>query len=178
HAALSQPPAAPTAPAAPSAAPVLSTVDQAIEITGTDVTRTAGVPAPAPATGLAGGVGLRKLETVPAGTEDPRTVLRDGQPFNVRLTLDLTDVAAPQDALLDYTATIYAKNLGGPRRAVGEARGTLPRTDSVTIDVGRSILRRGLYRLEAAVVLTVLQADPMARPGIRALLEGGLLQVY
>jgi hypothetical protein len=136
-------------------------------------------PAPPPVTPVSGsGIPrLHDLETwLPDDAAGTRSILRHDQPFSVRLTLDLTEVAAPSHAPFDYTAAVYAKDLrGGPRRTVGEAYGTIIMSeDPLTIAIKGRPLPRGIYRLEAVATLTL----PSAEADIAAHLEGSLLQIY
>jgi hypothetical protein len=134
------------------------------------------VQAAAPA--ISGVLRVRDLELVPAGAERPRRTIQADQPFTVSLTLDLSDVIMPSDTLLDCTATVYAKMMGGQRQMVGEAREAIFPSDTITVNVAGAALPDGLYRMEAAVVLTLPEEMPTTRGGLKALLEGGLLQVY
>ncbi len=128
---------------------------------------------------LVGVLRLRDLETVPADANIPHNILRYGQPFAVRLTLDLTDVAGPRDVPISYMVTIYAKRLGGgPRQIVGEAHGFITLADKVTVNVEGMALPQGVYRLEAFVSLTSPGIESVPRHGLRAMLQGDLLQVY
>jgi hypothetical protein len=137
-------------------------------------------PAPpvAATTRLVRVLSVPELQTMPADVDVPRKIVRYGQPFNVRLTLDLTDVAAPSDELL-FTAVIYAKSLSDHSHQIaGEARGTVTAADRVIIDVEGTTLRRGIYRLEGSVTLALPAMEPSWHPDIRAHVEGSLLYVY
>jgi hypothetical protein len=129
-------------------------------------------------TGLVGILRLRDLEIVPSDVGGPCNALRYGQPFYVHLILDLTDVIAPSELPLAYTAAIYAKKMGGPRQIVGEAHGSITPVERVTISVKGAALPRGIYLLKAVVTLNRPSAVPSPRAGLMALLEGGVLQVY
>lgn len=137
-------------------------------------------PPPSAATaGLVGVLRLRKLEIVPPDAAVPCNTLRYGQPFDVSLTLDLTEVVAPGDVPLAYTATIYAKKLGGgSRQIVGEVLGFITLADKVTVNVEGMALPQGVYRLEAFVSLTSPGMESVPRRGLLAMLKGNLLQVY
>ncbi len=134
-------------------------------------------PAPLPTStaNLSGEPRLRKLEIIPAGATGPRNVLHHGQPFDVHLDLDLTEVTAPSGVLLGYTATIYARSLqDGSRQLVGEARGNFTLTGTLAIKMSGTTLPPGLYRLAAVLTLSVLPAEP----DLSVLLEGSLLQFH
>lgn len=107
----------------------------------------------------------------------PRSFLRGGEPFNVRLTLDLTEVAAPSAETFEYQASIYAKSIGGARQIIGETCGTLMRADRVPVDVESIGLQTGTYRLEAIVSMDQPSHAARSRPGLRAMLESSLIQV-
>jgi hypothetical protein len=93
----------------------------------------------------------------------------------MRLTLNLAEVATPRGVPLGYSAAIYAKKLGGgPRETIGEARGTTSVADTLTITAAGLAPSPGLYRLEAAVTLTLGSKEQ----DLMVLLEGGLLQIY
>jgi len=134
-------------------------------------------PSPAAAR-VIGALRLRELEMVPVGADSPNYVLRHGQPFVVRLTLDLTEVVAPSDVPLAYEATVCAKKLGGPRQLVGKACDSITPAETVIVNVEGTALPQGIYRLEAVATLTPLLAESSPRAGLMAMLEGGLLQVY
>jgi hypothetical protein len=134
--------------------------------------------AQAAAPAISGVLRVRDLEMVPAGAERPRRTIPADQPFTVSLTLDLSDVIVPSDTPLDCTATVYAKMMGGQRQMVAEAREAIFPSSTITVNVAGAALPDGLYRVEAAVALTLPEEMSTTRGGLKALLEGGLLQVY
>jgi hypothetical protein len=119
---------------------------------------------------------LRELEIISASTNTSSSFLRDGQPFDVRLTLDLTETDVPGNGPLGYAATTYAKplNNGGPRLIVSQARDTFTPADTFVINMAGRALTSGLYRLEASVTLTLLPNGP----DLTTHPEGTLVQVY
>jgi len=122
---------------------------------------------------------IRELEILPADTNSPRRVFHHRLPFSVRLTLDLTELALPTDEALEYTAAIYAKDLGiGPRQTVGEAHNTIKPRDHLAMFVPGSRLSPGTYRMEAAVTLTRPSAESPEKRELKTHLEGGIIQVY
>ncbi len=122
---------------------------------------------------------LRKLEVIPMSTSYPSYILRDGQPFDVRLTLDLSEMRLLKEAVFDYTATVYAKSPGGqPQQLVGEASGTLTAVESSMIEVRSEGLPQGIYRLQAVVHLSLSTAKTEPPASFLTCLEGDLLQVY
>jgi hypothetical protein len=102
-----------------------------------------------------------------------------GQPFNVLVTLDLSDVIAPSDATLAYTVFLYAKTLGrGTRQIATERHGTLNNSDTITVQVGGTTVAQGLYLLKATVTLALQSGELAAAPDLIAIEKVGLLQVY
>jgi predicted flap endonuclease-1-like 5' DNA nuclease len=122
---------------------------------------------------------LRKLEIIPMSTNYPSHILRDGQPFDVRLTLDLSEMRLLKEASLNYTATVYAKSPGGQtQQLVGEASGTITAVEGGTIEVKSEGLPQGIYRLQAVVNLSLSTAKSEPTASFLTCLEGDLLQVY
>jgi hypothetical protein len=118
---------------------------------------------------------LLELEVLPADGNDHRRVFRQGLPFSVRLSLDLTEAGLPNDEPLDYTATVYVKALGGgPRQAMGESHKTIVPNEHLTVLVPCRHLSEGSYHLVPEVTLSRRSAEPE----IEDKLEGGILQVH
>lgn len=171
---LQLPAAEPESPVAakPEFEPATASIDEAVPLT----TPTAGAQPPmaAPA-GLGGTLHLLELEALPADSNGPRRVFRQGLPFSVRLSLDLTEATLPNDEKLDCTATVYTKGLGGgPRQTIGEARSAIISRDQLSILVPCTPLSKGSHRLETVVTIS----RPSAEFGIKTHLEGGVLQVH
>lgn len=142
---------------------------------------TSPAPLPAAPTGALNVLHLRELETVSVATNDQCGILPSDQPFDVRLTLDFTDVKVPGNSALNYKANIYARRLGDRRRqTVGETQGTISviPEDKAIINVEGTALQQGIYRLEAAVKLTMTAMDTPLQPELMAHMKGGLLQIY
>ncbi len=128
---------------------------------------------------LEGTIYLRDLETIGAEPEGPRKILYHDQPFDVRLTLDLTELIVSQDTPLKYKASIFGKNRGGRSgQFVREAEGTLLPADRVTIDLEGNTLPQGTYQLAATVILALPTMKLTPKTGAIALIDGGLVQVY
>jgi hypothetical protein len=124
---------------------------------------------------LTGKLHLQRLEMMPDEARGPRLTLGYGQPFTVDFTLDLTDVALPSDKTVEYTATVYAKDLsGGPRQTVGQTHGSVKSKDPMTIKLDGKPLPRGIYRLEAMASLAL----PTGESGPKAHRAGDILRVY
>jgi hypothetical protein len=134
---------------------------------------------PTPKIGLVGVLRLLNLETIPTNTNKPQSILRYGQSFEVRLSLDLTDVEVLGNPRVHYMLSIYAKSVsGGSYQPIGEANGIVAFAHRLTLIAGITALPRDLYRLEAAVTLTPAATTPLQRSSLKAWLEGGLLQIY
>jgi hypothetical protein len=134
-------------------------------------------PAPQPRvrTNLMTQPGRGTLAAAPFEADGPPNLLQQDQPFELHLALDLTEVDTSGEESLNYTAIVYAKRLGGSlRQTIAEAGGATAATDTLTINMIGALLSAGMYRLEAAVTLTLLptQSD------IKVFLEGSLLQIY
>ena len=121
---------------------------------------------------------VRELKVVSVDSDDPNYVLRQGQPFMVRLTLDLTEVIASKKMPLTCEATIIARQPGGPDRTVGAAHRRIEASKSTTISVASSGLPQGMYHLDALVRLVPAGLEHGRQAGTVAYLEGDLLEVY
>jgi hypothetical protein len=132
--------------------------------------------APAPAK-LGGTVGLSEIVPSPIDATSAQRMLRADTPFAVELALDLSQLDAPANIQLHYLATLSAKRIGeSARLTIGQASGELWQDNATSIRIESGGLPRGLYRMEAAVQLTLQHMpDPAA---LCALLEGGHLQIY
>jgi hypothetical protein len=129
--------------------------------------------------GLTGVLRLRTLETVTLDDDRPLSILHRDRPFHARLSLDLSNVQAPHDVPLNYTATIYAKKMGDRQRQIlGEAAGMLRPAEQGIINIEARPLTDGVYRLEATVVLTIPSGEASLYPGVMAMMEGHPIQVY
>ncbi len=122
--------------------------------------------APGPVTIAAGALAVRP----------ERQMLRAGEPFTVSLMLDPEQVSLPAQAGLEYRAVILAKPLhGGPRRTIGEMRGTLA-SGRAAIGLTSAGLPEGVYRLDAAVSLR--EAASTRPVGLASGRASEILQVY
>ena len=135
---------------------------------------------PAETTGLAGQFRIQSLEPKYTGSGAATRLIPSGQPFNLRLQLDLAKLDAPPDLPIYYTVSLHARRVGADngRQLLGTARGAFMRADNTIIEVGVSKLASGSYRVDAIVVLSLSDQEPQAGPGTMAMLEGGLFQVY
>jgi hypothetical protein len=118
---------------------------------------------------------LTKLEVIPTTGAAARHLLHGGQPFEVRLTVDLSQVAIPENQSLAFAATVYARDMTDTsQQVVGKRRGAVAPANETIIPVSNLTLPAGVYRLEAAVELSWLSQEPY----LQVMLEGNLLQVY
>lgn len=134
-----------------------------------------------PVVAITGSVSMPRLlgiVTASAGAPIPQNFLPHDQPFDVHLTLDLSDLRVPDYTQFSYKASIYGKSLDGhPRQIVGKASGFFTSSDIVTIEVPGTELPEGNYRLLAVVTLRSMTVEPEPRTEFIASTEGGLLLV-
>ncbi|HYX49968.1 MAG TPA: hypothetical protein VE843_09525, partial [Ktedonobacteraceae bacterium] len=110
---------------------------------------------------------------------EPRSLLPHDQPFDIRLTLDLSEMSVPANIPLNYRASIYGKSRGSRAgQTVGEAEGTIKPTDTVTINVEGTPLPEGTYRLAATVMVALPGMKLIPRPSTMAIIDAGPVQVY
>lgn len=127
---------------------------------------------------LVGTLHLRDLMIIGAESAGPRRILSRDQPFDVHLTLDLTEMTVPDNTPLNYKASIYGKSLGSRSgQVVGEVEGTVKPADTVTINVEGTPLAEGTYKLAATVIVALPGTKLTIKPGTTASI-GDVLQVY
>src|SRR5216684_2853552 len=108
-----------------------------------------------------------------------RRLLPHDQPFDVRLTLDLSEITVPGNTSLNYKASIYRKSRSDPSgQIIGETEGTIKRADNVTIDVEGNLLVVGSYRLAATVILSLPGTKPTPKPDCIAVIDGDRIRVF
>jgi len=129
---------------------------------------------------LTGTLHLRDMKITGTKSADPRRTLSHEQPFEVRLTLDLTEMTVPGDTPLNYKASIYGRSRGsGSGQVVGEVEGNIiPAETTFTIVVEGNPLPEGIYRLAATVALSLPGTKPTVKPGTLAVIDGGQVQVF
>jgi hypothetical protein len=122
---------------------------------------------------------LSKLETLRAGANESTGFISHQQPFEVRLTLDMIHAAESDPQQFDYRASVYAKSLSSrERHFVGEIHGALTLGATGTIRLPGATLPLGIYRLEAAVMLSTIPTQPDLQANYSAMLEGGMLRIH
>ena len=128
---------------------------------------------------LTGTLHVPEMEMIGGEVSGPRRTLAHNEPFDVRLTLDLSELLVPGNAPLHYKTSIYGKGRGRPGLVIGEAQGTIMPSDRVAITVGGNTLPEvGIYQLTATVILGLPTMKLVARPGTTAIVNGGILEVY
>jgi hypothetical protein len=138
------------------------------------------VPPPVVAiTELIGVPRLSQIEMVLVSAHTPQNFFTHDQPFNVRLSLDLSKIRVPDDTQFSYRASIYSKSLEGrPRQAVGETSGIIISTHKVTVSVEGLALPKGTYRLKAMVILNLMTTEPTPQNSLVASKESDLLLIF
>lgn len=128
---------------------------------------------------LAGTLYLRDMKVLAVGSLEPRRLLPHDQPFDVRLTLDLSEITVPSDTMLTYKASIYRKSRSDPSgQVIREAEGIFKPTDTVTIDVEGNLFPEGSYRLAATVILALPGTVSTSKPDFMAAKDGDRLRVF
>lgn len=119
------------------------------------------------------------LEPLELATGRPTWLLGAGQPFNLRLVLDLSQLAAPAQIALGYTATFYAHRVrAGEDALLGSLQGRVTTGGQAALQYAEAVLPKGVYRLGAYVILAAPAASLTAGQEFSAFLEGGVIQVY
>lgn len=115
---------------------------------------------------------LGQLQLVPAGEQQPRRVLRHGEPFDVRVSLDLRERPLARRSV-DYSAALFAQTAGSDElQLVAESRGTLDAGET-DIAFAAQIATPGTYRVEAQ--LTIAGAGTTSTTHI---VRGSIIHVY
>lgn len=140
----------------------------------------ANLDTPTPASNITNQIHIAELEPRYADSSGVlRKSIQENIPFNVRITLDLSDTNLPTDAPINYLATIYAKKVGtGVRQTLGTSQGNFMTADQVIIDIGVKPLTRGSYRMDAVLTLSLSETEstPKTIPG--AVSEGTVIHIY
>jgi len=137
------------------------------------------VPEPGIPVELTGELQMAELVALAKDTGSPWHVFSHGEPLNLRLAIDATEVMTTAEAPLACTALIYAKCLGnGPEQKVGEARATVTPAEVLALNVEGIPLDPGTYRLKANIELSAPLAGATPPPSLQAFLDGSLLQIY
>jgi hypothetical protein len=128
--------------------------------------------------GFAGQMHMADMVVEVAEKKGGQHFIYSSQPFTIILTLDLTDLQVPRDTPFGYSATIYAKKVGGgSRQVIGSSTGEFLPNDKISLDVSGIQLSSGVYRMEAFVELMPPVKSPKPVQGLMAMSEGSLLHI-
>lgn len=128
---------------------------------------------------LAGTLHLREIKVLTDGSSEPCRLLPRDQPFDVCLTLDLSELTVPSNSPLNYKASICRKSRQFPSgQVIREAEGTIKPADTVTIDLKGTLFPGGSYRLAATVALALPDTEPTSQPDLVAEIEGYRVRVF
>jgi hypothetical protein len=121
-----------------------------------------------------------ELAIVPWGSVVPCNMVPAGQPFSVRLAMDLTEVTGPLLVALGYMIKIRAKKLGEPlpAKTIGRGQGTFIPADKVSCIVEAKIEIPGAYRLSVEATLALQEQASIRESSLSAVPITQLLQVY
>jgi hypothetical protein len=126
-----------------------------------------------------GALRLIQLETIPTGSRTSQNCYPFGQPLDIRLTLDLSDINVPGDTQLSYRVSIYSKSLEeDSRHVVGETSGIVTYTDKFTVGIEGIALPKGTYRLKAMVILNPITTEPSPQSSLVVSKESDLLLIF
>jgi hypothetical protein len=132
-----------------------------------------------PAHGLSGTLSIRAMEIVGSSSFGSHRLLHYDEPFDIRLTLDLSGLVVPEDTRLQYKVSIYGKNrVSRSGQFARESEGIFTPADTVTIELENNTLPEGTYQLAASVILALPDMRLTPKAGSMALIDGGLVQVY
>lgn len=95
------------------------------------------------------------FQMIPAHSDLPSKLLRQGEPFSVRLSIDAGKIKSKFEGDYDYTAALVAKAFDAPQQfKLGQASGVICKGDeSVVVNIPKQDLAPGTYRLEAALTV-------------------------
>jgi hypothetical protein len=102
-----------------------------------------------------------------------------GEPTSIRLTLRVNRTSTLQGAAFDFTADVTASSkLGDNQRwPLGAVQGVMRVDEPLSVELLGQPLPRGLYRLEATVVIYPIDHIPESRPVDSRRTSGELIQV-
>lgn len=119
-----------------------------------------------------------RAELVLTGAAAAQRFVECGEPFDVRLALDLANIAQLRGVPVGYTATIFAKQLGGQRNLIGEERGSLLFDQHASVTVQGNLAQSGVYRIEALFTITDPAVGAFFQKPPTAQLEGSLVSAW
>jgi hypothetical protein len=108
----------------------------------------------------------------------PGRIYWPGEAFNLRFTLDLSQVTDLQDGILAYQAIAKARKLGSGRYIdLGEIQGECFPGQEMALTIPVRGLEEGAYRLETAVRVFPAGSSHPEQEGLQGVCEGGLILV-
>jgi hypothetical protein len=95
------------------------------------------------------------FQMIPSYSELPGNLLRQGEPFAVRLSIDTGKIKPKFEAPFDYTAAIVARAFDTPQQfSLSQTTGVIGKGDeSIVVNIPKQDLVPGTYRLEAALTV-------------------------
>ncbi len=111
---------------------------------------------------------FRAFEMITSASGSPGKFLHQGEPFEVRLSIDSEKTIQEFESAMDYTAAISAKNIDTSQRtSLGAAQGVIASADeAIVVKIPQQDLAPGTYRLEAA--MTIARESQMVGNPIQA----------
>jgi hypothetical protein len=120
-----------------------------------------------------------KFEVLTTAPDPSTRLLSHDQPFDVRLTLDLTDLAATREKPLFYSAVFHARSLSGEStQTYQRVNGKIEQRERPVIVLKGIYLIPGSYSLDAAVNIKMPNKAPISQNSLKINVSGGFLQVY
>jgi hypothetical protein len=101
------------------------------------------------------------------------------EPTSIRVTFRMNRTSARQDATLDFTADVTARSRLGDSQhwPLGTARGAVRVDEPLSVELAGPPLPRGLYRLEATVLIYPADHAPDSEPLQSRRTSGALIEV-
>ncbi len=106
-------------------------------------------------------------------------ILANNQPFEIDLSIDLSEVNMPAETEISYAVETYVKSLDrGIRQKIGETQGTINAPDIIEMKISNKGLQEGTYRINVGMSFNQSTTQPTDQPELAAILDAGLLRVY
>jgi hypothetical protein len=122
---------------------------------------------------------VRSLEVVPGESGQPGRFLAHGQPFEVRLAIDIEQENLEHTQPLVYALVVNAKDLRThSHHAIGETQGALAPDEPWLLRIAGVELPRGIFRLVTAITVDLPASEGRTAERFTAFQEGQLFQVY
>jgi hypothetical protein len=132
-----------------------------------------------PPSRVAEDVQSHKFEVLTIDPGPSSRLLSHKQPFDVRMTLDLTNLDASREKPLIYQAVFHARSLsGGSTQTFQRVNGKIEQSERPVIVLKGIYLIPGSYTLDAAVNIKMPGKAPITTGALKIHLSGGVLQVY